>query len=481
MSISSSFSNALSGLTAASRLAEVVSSNVSNSLTDGYGRRTLDLSAASVAGRGAGVHVDGVTRHVDQGVLASRRLVDASLGAASFLASSINDVQDIVGQPGEEGSLSARVVAVETALIDASANPSSEIGLSVLNDRLGELTESLNAASDGIQSKRVEADRFIANQVDVLNTALQQVESINKDIITANSSGLDASGLMDTRQQIVDTIAEIVPIRQFQRDNGQIALMSTGGQTLIDGSAQTFDFTANATITPDMTLASGALSGVTLDGVPLVPAGAGGLAGGTLAVAFQVRDVDLVDAQSNVDQMAADLISRFQDPNVDGTLAIGDAGVLTDAGDAYDGSSLTGLSARISVNTQVDPAQGGAVWRLRDGVNASTTGVSGNSALLQSMSSALTDPRASGSDSTLLSAAGRAANIEAGVGSQRITYEADLSFETSRWSSFKEAEAANGVDTDYELQVLLRVEQAYAANARVIQTVDTLMQRLMEL
>ena len=212
MSISSSFSNALSGLTAASRLAEVVSSNVSNSLTDGYGRRTLDLSAASVAGRGAGVHVDGVTRHVDQGVLASRRLVDASLGAASFLASSINDVQDIVGQPGEEGSLSARVVAVETALIDASANPSSEIGLSVLNDRLGELTESLNAASDGIQSKRVEADRFIANQVDVLNTALQQVESINKDIITANSSGLDASGLMDTRQQIVDTIAEIVPI-----------------------------------------------------------------------------------------------------------------------------------------------------------------------------------------------------------------------------------------------------------------------------
>ena len=218
-----------------------------------------------------------------------------------------------------------------------------------------------------------------------------------------------------------------------------------------------------------------------MDGVPLVPAGAGGLAGGTLAAAFQVRDVDLVDAQNNVDQMAADLISRFQDPNVDDTLAIGDAGVLTDAGDAYDGSSLTGLSARISVNAQVDPAQGGAVWRLRDGVNASTTGVSGNSALLQSMSSALTDSRASGSDSTLLSAAGRAANIEAGIGSQRITYEADLSFETSRWSSFKEAEAADGVDTDYELQVLLRVEQAYAANARVIQTVDTLMQRLMEL
>jgi len=35
MSISHSLSNALSGMTAASRLAEVVSSNVSNAMTEG--------------------------------------------------------------------------------------------------------------------------------------------------------------------------------------------------------------------------------------------------------------------------------------------------------------------------------------------------------------------------------------------------------------------------------------------------------------
>jgi flagellar hook-associated protein 1 FlgK len=32
-----------------------------------------------------------------------------------------------------------------------------------------------------------------------------------------------------------------------------------------------------------------------------------------------------------------------------------------------------------------------------------------------------------------------------------------------------------------ELQTLLQIEQAYAANAKVIQTVDFMMQRLMEL
>ncbi|MDA9207799.1 flagellar hook-associated protein FlgK [Octadecabacter sp.] len=481
MSITHSLSNALSGMTAASRLAEVVSSNVSNALTDGYARRTLDLSSASIGGRGAGVQISGVTRHVDTGLLSSRRLTDASLGAASFLANTISDVEGIIGSAGEEGSLSARIVAVEAALVEAAANPSSEVSLTALSQRFDELAGGLNAASDSIQAKRVEADTFIADQVDALNTALGQVEALNKDIVASRSSGVDASGLMDTRQQVIDSIAEIVPIKQFQRDNGQVALMTTSGETLIDGAAKIFGFSPNATITPDMTLASGGLGGIMIDGVAISSDGIGRMSGGSLAAAFQARDGDLVDAQSSLDTMAADLISRFQDPGVDPTLGVSDAGLLTDGGAAYDGSSLTGLASRIALNSSADPTQGGVVTNIRDGLNATVAGPSGDSSLLQSLSSALSDPRAIGSDSTMLSAAGRAANIEARVGSQRLTYEADLSFETSRWTSLTEAEAADGVDTDYELQMLLRVEQAYAANARVVQTVDTLMQRLMEI
>ena len=38
-----------------------------------------------------------------------------------------------------------------------------------------------------------------------------------------------------------------------------------------------------------------------------------------------------------------------------------------------------------------------------------------------------------------------------------------------------------GVDTDRELQDLLIIEQAYAANARVLETIDKMIQRLMEI
>ena len=481
MSISNSLSNALSGMNAASRMAEVVSSNVSNALTDGYGRRSLNLSSAVVGGRGAGVEIGSINRHVDRGILSDRRLAGASLGGHSALVSSMNRIQDVVGQAGQQGSLSARIVAVESALIDAAGDPSSEIRLTSLGGRLGDLADSLNTASRGIQSQRAQSDASIADQVGQLNTALAQVEQLNKDIAYSLNSGNDPSGLLDERQRVVDIIADIVPVRELDRESGQIALMTPNGGSLIDGKAKAFGFVPNAVITPDMTIASGGLSGLTLDGAPISADGIGKLAGGTLGAAFQARDVELVSAQAGVDEIAADLIERFQDPSVDPTLGVGQPGLLTDGGAAFDDVNTAGISARISLNSAVDPVAGGAITNLRDGVNALAAGPSGNSSLLQSLSTALAAPRATSTDATQQSAAGRAANFEAEIGSRRLTFESELSFSNARWSSLKEAEATGGVDTDYEMQMLLRVEQAYAANARVVQTVESLMQRLMEI
>ena len=50
MSLSLSLSSAVSGLQASARSAELVSSNVANALTDGYGRRDIQLTARSLGG-----------------------------------------------------------------------------------------------------------------------------------------------------------------------------------------------------------------------------------------------------------------------------------------------------------------------------------------------------------------------------------------------------------------------------------------------
>ncbi len=45
MSFGTAFASALSGLTAASKASELVSSNIANATTPGYGRRALSLTA----------------------------------------------------------------------------------------------------------------------------------------------------------------------------------------------------------------------------------------------------------------------------------------------------------------------------------------------------------------------------------------------------------------------------------------------------
>lgn len=481
MSLSHSLSNAVSGMNAASRLAEIVSSNVSNALTEGYGRRELDLNAASVGGRGAGVQIGAVTRVVDRGIIGERRLADSEMSGASALVDLRKRLETVFGAPGQPDALTARVSGFEQSLVDAATDPSSSIRLNTVLGRAQDLAGALNTASNTLQTMRAEADEQIATQVDQLNTALGQVERLNADITASVNTGSDPSALMDQRQKVIDQVASIVPIRELDRHGGQVALMTPGGEMLIDGPAKRFDFVPTPVITPDMTLSGGGLTGITRDGVAIAPDGLGKLAGGSLETAFIARDVDLVEAQAKLDTVATDMIERLQDSSVDPTLGPGDAGLFTDGGQPLDPMDTVGLAGRIAVNAAVDPSQGGETWRLRDGINSTMPGASGDSSLLLAAGAALQSSQPLGGSGMGRSLGGHVADIQSEIGASRLNADEELSFATARWNTLTEAEAATGVDTDHEMQMLLRVEQAYAANARLVQTVEAMINRLMEL
>src|SRR5690606_11951712 len=216
-------------------------------------------------------------------------------------------------------------------------------------------------------------DGRIATTVDDLNTALRQVRELNSQIRSFSGAGRDVSALLDQRQQIVDGIAAIVPIREVEREHGQIALMTTGGAVLLDGKESVFEFTPVNTLVPEMTQASGGLSGLTLNGRPMATTGETSLVlGGSLAGLFAVRDELAVQGQARLDAVARDLVERFGAAGLDLSLMTGEAGLFTDRGNAFDPADELGLSARIALNAAVDPQAGGQVWRLRDGLGAAT-------------------------------------------------------------------------------------------------------------
>ncbi len=485
MSLSSTLNNALTGLAASSRAAQLVSTNVSNSMTEGYARREIELSAKVVGGGGAGVQVDGITRVVDETLLRERRLAAASIGSAEVEADFLTDALDLIGQPEQEGSLSARVANFETALLEATSRPDSDARLSSVLNTAKALTTKLNTVSDGIQTLRQDADAAIDLDIRRLNQALIQIDELNAQILRAQGTDRDYPALLDNRQRIVDEISELVPIRQLQRDNDTIALYTLNGALLLDIEPAEFGFSATSPITGDMTQASGALSGLTINGNPIVTSGQNGpIAGGRLEGLFAVRDELAVTVQDNVDTVARDLISRFEDPALDATLAVGDPGLFTDQGAALDPLDVAGLGARISVNALVDPSDGGDLWRLRSGLGAAAPGAAGDPALLQAMVSRMSDvyaPVGGTFSPSAKSVSAFTSELTSLVGQAYQSGNSRLIFEQARFAGLDEALLAQGVDTDQELQKLLLIERSYAANARVIQTADELIQLLIGL
>jgi flagellar hook-associated protein 1 FlgK len=482
MNLTSAFSNALSGLSATSRAAQVVSSNIANASTEGYAARNVGLVSQSLGGNGAGVQITGVFRETDPGLIADRRLSQAELGNASVFSEFLGELEQSIGIPEDVGSLNHQVAAFEAALLEASSRPDSIPRLDNVLTAAKDVTQKLGQVSSDIQKMRGDADQEIGAQVNFLNDTLTKLEDLNRSIKVQTTSGRDATALMDQRQVLVDQISEIIPLREIQQEHNTIALYTKGGAALLDVSARQFEFTTTNTIVPEMTLASGALSGLSLNGEPInLASERNAIAGGSLSALFEVRDDVAVAAQADLDAVARSLMERFADPSVDGT-AVG--GLFTDGGAVFDPLTEVALSSRLEIAAAADPDQGGEVWRLRDGLGAVTQGDVGDATIFQAMLDTLSapiTPASGGFSSATRSFNDLSADFLSSIGVQKQSKDVDVSYSAAKTEALQFQENAMGVDSDQEMQKLLVVERSYAANAKVIQAVDQMLDLLMGL
>jgi len=77
------------------------------------------------------------------------------------------------------------------------------------------------------------------------------------------------------------------------------------------------------------------------------------------------------------------------------------------------------------------------------------------------------------------SLSGFASEIASAQSVRRLGAEAGTAFAAARSDALRAELLRAGVDTDEEMQNLLLIEQAYAANAKVFQTADDMIQILL--
>lgn len=483
MSLTSAMNAAMSGLNAVTRATELVSENIANAGTPGYARRSLALSAY---GSGLiGVRVLGVVRHQDPVLIAHRRVAETRLAHDTIRADFHARLNTLTGAPGDAYGLTARFADFDASLIAAASRPDLTERLNDVAIQASELAGALVTASDGIQDQRRQADQAIDGMVDELNTNLARLQELNSQITRSLATGNGGAGLQDQRQQIIDDINRLVPVTVVERAHGQVALYTQGGAILIDGPAAELGFDGVTDVQPHLRVETGGLSGLTLNGVPVRTGSSNGaLRGGALGAQFAIRDEWAVEAQADLDALARDLLERFDDPGLDPTRAPGQPGLFTDAGALFDPADEVGLAGRIALNSAVDPARGGESWRLRDGLGAAAPGEPGNPGLLGGYSDALSAARVPASGSFgpgALTAGGLVAALVSGVQQDWALAQDAQGYASATHAELARSEAEQGVDTDAELQSLLVLEQHYAANAKVMETIDQMLADLLRI
>jgi flagellar hook-associated protein 1 FlgK len=483
VSISAAILAARSGLQVTGLKAEVVANNVANASTPGYVRRSLVVGELIQGSQTSGVKSLGIARAGDDAIKAQRRELTSDVAQATVLASTWQSISTRVGDTASGNGLFKKFSTFETALSASVTSPESTANASALLDAAKSVARELNSLSNYGAQARAEADSEIAQGVATVNTALTQIQDLNKRIASIDRTSAQAATLMDERQRVLDTIAEYLPIQTVQREAGTIDVLTTQGVYLINGStARQIEFTPSAIFTSDQTLAGGNLSGISVEGISLTPGTTsfGAVSGGLFGALFTLRDQDVPAFMDQLDMVANDIITRLSDDAIDPTKTPGDPGLFVDP----DAAGTLGLASRISVNAAVDPAQGGDIWRLRDGLGATASGPPGNSATLSAIFSAFTQIRSLNANGIqgAFSATDLTAQLSSVVGQKRIYQDSVLASTQAQHLTLVEAEQSlTGVDVDQEMESLLLIEQAYAANARVIQVARDMIDILMEL
>ncbi|MFS4437025.1 flagellar hook-associated protein FlgK [Paracoccaceae bacterium GXU_MW_L88] len=482
MTIGSAINNALSGLNAYSRSASVIASNTANAMTEGYTKRRVELTPTQLGNHGAGVQVVDTTRQTNLQATTLRRASGGENEASQYEADKLATLADIFGDPGTSDGIVGALTTFGLAIASAEADPSSTVRLKQLQTASQDVVDQIQSAARTIQDLRTSADHDIGKAVSTSNTLIERIEKLNGDITSAHQRGLDALSLEDERQGHLDELGKLMEINVVRRDQDSVAIFTPGGAMLLDGKARKLNFTPTAVVTQEKTISGGQLSDVSVDGQPTALSSAELFTGGKIEAMLKIRDMRAVSVANNLDDLAADLATRFQADVADPTLGAADPALFTDNGLKFDSAHQPGIAARLTLNANVAPASGD-IYKLRDGLGATAYGPAADATLLGAMSSAFSAVKVhAGATGQALSAVGFGEFLAAAAKQDQHISESNAAFSSVKFDRLREEELGlTAVNTDEETQKILEIENAYLANTKVFSIADEMLKNLLQI
>lgn len=484
MTLTTAGATATKSLATLSNQISIVSRNISGAGVAGVSRKIALLASGE-----NGVDFLGVSRATNIALFRSLLTASASQGAATTHSDALERIDQALNlsDPANSRSPASLITRLTSALQSYSASPGNETAAQVALAAAKDVTASLRDATAITQKERSDADAGIAAAVNEVNDILTKFAELNRDIVAGNAIGADMTDALDQRDDLLAQLSTKIGVTTTTRPNNDMVIYTDSGVTLFETTPRTISFQPTPNLAPGVAGAAIYIDGVQVTGsdTPLA------LRTGELYGLTQIRDVTAPQYQNQLDEIARGLVVAFAETDQSGAGGPALAGLFTYPGatTAPDATMITGLAARITINANVDPAQGGALSRLRDGGISgnppyvyNSSGADGYSARILQLVNAAAAPQ-SFDNAAGLGADGSVNSIAAGsngwIGAQRRQADSDTTyFDAMVAQSTQALSNSTGVNLDDQMSQMLELENSYQASAKLLETVNSLFNTL---
>jgi flagellar hook-associated protein 1 FlgK len=234
VSLNDILGSALSGLGASQAGMRTVSNNVANVNTPGYARERVSFTNGVTSGRVSGVVVGEPERIADRFLEATVYRRSGELGRADVTANYLDRLQALLGAPGAESGLSARLDGISAAAVAMTGSPGSEQTLAAFTQQIGDAITSMQQLDTDVTALRADVATEVGYTVDTINGLLSRIHELNDTVARLDGVGRSTAGAADQRMSALEELSTLVDITVREQPDGRVTIDTASGSVLLD-------------------------------------------------------------------------------------------------------------------------------------------------------------------------------------------------------------------------------------------------------
>jgi flagellar hook-associated protein 1 len=228
-SLNNSLFTALSGIQTTQTLLNTTSRNIVNAQTTGY---VVENEQSVTQAATGGVAAGPIQRFISASLQQNARTNNGETAYNQVLSGALTQMDQLSGDPSEGTSLSAQINTLQTAFQQLATNPQASGTADTVLDDADQVAQTFNAQTSQIQSLQLTAQSNVVNDVAQVNKDLQQIASLNQQVVSAQANGTGAAQLQDQRDTAVNNLSSLMGVNAFIDNQGVLQVLSSNFQPL---------------------------------------------------------------------------------------------------------------------------------------------------------------------------------------------------------------------------------------------------------